>query len=233
MHLAVKAEMQNAFNNVYNSYWYVLGKSVELFEDQYANFSETKYCIGLSNGLDALHLALLACDIREGDEVIVPSNSYIATTLAVTRLGATPIFVEPNINTYNIDVSKIQDAITTKTKAIIPVHLYGLSCEMKSINEIAKANNLFVIEDNAQAHGAKYNDKLTGSWGHLNATSFYPGKILGALGDAGALNTDNLKFAEKIRVLRIYGSQKKYYKLQFHYILLHQHYIHLTGRISA
>jgi dTDP-4-amino-4,6-dideoxygalactose transaminase len=148
--------------------------------------------------------------VGQGDEVIVPSNTYIATALAVTQVGAIPIFVEPSVETYNIDANLIVGAITSRTKAIIPVHLYGQACEMNSIMEIASAYNLFVIEDNAQAHGATWMGKKTGSWGHLNATSFYPGKNLGALGDAGAVTTNDPELAQKVRVLRNYGSQKKY-----------------------
>jgi dTDP-4-amino-4,6-dideoxygalactose transaminase len=211
MHSAIKAEMQEAFERVYDSYWYVMGSSVTQFEKDYANFNQTQYCVGLSNGLDALHLALKACGVGVGDEVIVPSNTYIATVLAVSYVGATPIFVEPNINTYNIDPSKIETALTSRTKAIMPVHLYGQACEMTQIMSIAEKYKLFVIEDNAQSQGATYNNKLTGSWGHVNGTSFYPGKNLGALGDAGAVTTNSDELAQKIKVLRNYGSQKKYY----------------------
>jgi len=211
MHSLIKEEMQIAFNRVYESNWFVLGKEVELFEKAYAAFNQVNHCVSLSNGLDALHLSLKALNIREGDEVIVPSNTYIATALAVTFVGARPVFVEPNIETFNIDVNKIEDSITSKTKAIIPVHLYGQACEMNVLMNIADKYNLRVIEDNAQAQGASYLGKLTGSWGEINATSFYPGKNLGALGDAGAVTTNSEELAIKIMTLRNYGSQKKYY----------------------
>jgi dTDP-4-amino-4,6-dideoxygalactose transaminase len=211
MHSTIKAEMQEAFIRVYDSNWFVLGKELEQFESAYASFNQVKYTVGLSNGLDALHLALKACGVGVGDEVIVPSNTYIATVLAVSYVGATPIFVEPNRETYNIDPTRIEAAITSKTKAIMPVHLYGQSCEMTAIITLAKKHQLFVIEDNAQSQGAAFDGKLTGSWGDINATSFYPGKNLGALGDAGAVTTNSDDLAQKVRVLRNYGSQKKYY----------------------
>jgi len=211
MHSAIKVEMQEAFNRVYDSNWFILGKEVEKFENAYGEFNQVKYTVGLSNGLDALHLALKACGVGVGDEVIVPSNTFIATVLAVSYVGATPIFVEPNKETYNIDPNRIEAAITSKTKAIMPVHLYGQACEMTTIMELAKKYNLYVIEDNAQSQGASFEGKLTGSWGDVNATSFYPGKNLGALGDAGAITTNSYEFAQKVRVFRNYGSQKKYY----------------------
>jgi dTDP-4-amino-4,6-dideoxygalactose transaminase len=193
------------------SKWYVLGNEVKNFEEQYSIYNHTKYTIGVANGLDALHLSLLALGIKEGDEVIVPSNTYIATVLAVSYTGATPIFVEPNIQTYNIDPDKIEEKITSKTKAIMPVHLYGQACEMDKIVAIAHQHNLYIVEDNAQAHGAEFNGKITGSFGNINATSFYPGKNLGALGDAGAITTDSEELYKKCLSLRNYGSQKKYY----------------------
>jgi dTDP-4-amino-4,6-dideoxygalactose transaminase len=207
----IKTQTLKAFEDFFDGVWYVLGDNVKRFEKEYALFNETAHSIGVSNGLDALHLSLMALGIKAGDEVIVPSNTYIATVLAVTFVGATPIFVEPDIDTYNIDPKKIQSAITPKTKAIMPVHLYGQACEMEEIMEIAKQHNLFVIEDNAQSHGALFKNKITGSWGHINATSFYPGKNLGALGDAGAITTDDEALALKVNSLRNYGSQKKYY----------------------
>jgi dTDP-4-amino-4,6-dideoxygalactose transaminase len=165
----------------------------------------------VSNGLDALHLALRALEIGEGDEVIVPSNTFIATALAVSYTGAKPVFVEPRIDTYNLNPVLIEGAITPKTKAIMPVHLYGQCCEMEAITEIAKRRSLYVIEDNAQAQGATFNEKLTGTWGDINGTSFYPGKNLGALGDAGAITTNDEKLAEQVKMLRNYGSRRKYY----------------------
>lgn len=204
-------EMQEAFTHVFNSKWYILGEEVKAFEAAYAAFCETKYCIGVSNGLDALILSLKACGISAGDEVIVPSNTYIATVLAITHAGATPIFTEPDESTYNITATGIESCITTRTKAIMPVHLYGQSCDMKAIMQLAEQYDLKVIEDNAQAHGALCYNQPTGSWGHANAHSFYPGKNLGALGDAGAVTTNDENIAQQISMLRNYGSAKKYY----------------------
>lgn len=211
MHNEVHDELQATFNSVLKSNWFVLGNHVNQFETEYADFNQVKHVIGVSNGLDALHLSLLALGITEGDEVIVPSNTYIATVLAVSYVGATPVFVEPNIETYNIDVDKIEAAITNKTRAIMPVHLYGQACQMDKIQDLAQKHNLFIIEDNAQSQGASFNGKLTGSFGLLNGTSFYPGKNLGALGDAGAVTTNDDELANKIKVLRNYGSNKKYF----------------------
>ena len=207
----IKAEILSSFERFFDSSWYVLGDRVKQFEQEYSAFNNVKHCIGISNGLDALHLCLNVLEVGKGDEVIIPSNTYIATALAVSYVGATPVFVEPSINTYNLDPLKIEAAITSKTKAIMPVHLYGQACEMELITAIAKKHNLFVVEDNAQAHGASYKEKLTASWGDINGTSFYPGKNLGALGDAGAVTTDNQKLAIKVALLRNYGSEKKYY----------------------
>lgn len=207
----IKAEILQNFEFFFDNGWYILGEQVKKFEQEYALFNEVKNCVGVSNGLDALHIALKILGIKSGDEVIVPSNTYIATALAVSYAGAIPVFVEPDINTYNIDPDKIEAAITEKTKAIMPVHLYGQACEMDRIMEIAEKNNLFVIEDNAQSQGASYKEKFTGSWGNINGTSFYPGKNLGALGDAGAITTDDPELAKKAMVLRNYGSEKKYY----------------------
>lgn len=207
----IKEEILLSFEHFFDNAWYVLGEQVKDFEKQYAAFNNAKYCVGVSNGLDALHIALITLDVQKGDEVIVPSNTYIATLLAVSYVGAIPVLVEPEINSYNIDPQKIERSITSKTKAIMPVHLYGQACEMEAIMNIAKKYRLFVIEDNAQAHGAAYNGKLTGSWGNINGTSFYPGKNLGALGEAGAVTTDNFELAEQAKALRNYGSQKKYY----------------------
>ncbi|MGY6562497.1 MAG: DegT/DnrJ/EryC1/StrS family aminotransferase [Luteibaculaceae bacterium] len=211
MHAAIKPEMQQAFEQVYDSYWYVQGKALQNFEQAYATFNQTNEAVGVANGLDALYLSLKALGVGAGDEVIVPSNTYIATVLAVSYVGATPIFVEPRETTYNINPELIEQAITPKTKAIMPVHLYGQACEMEAIMAIAQKHNLFVVEDNAQAHGASYKNKITGSFGHANGTSFYPGKNLGALGDAGAVTTNHNDIAEKIRVLRNYGSAVKYH----------------------
>ena len=210
LHSPIREELIDAFKDVLDSNWFVMGSQLDAFEKEYAEWNEVNHCIGVSNGLDAIILSLRALEIGPGDEVIVPSNTYIATALAVTNVGATPVFVEPRYETANINPDLIEPAITSKTKAIIPVHLYGQACEMKAIMDIAERHGLYVVEDNAQAHGAKYNGKKTGSWGHINATSFYPGKNLGALGDGGAVTTDSDELAHKIRVLRNYGSQEKY-----------------------
>lgn len=207
----ISSEMHQAFHDVFESKWYILGNRVKEFEMQYAAFNKVKHCIGVSNGLDALHLCLKALNIGDGDEVIVPSNTYIATLLAVSYVGATPVLVEPDINTYNINPLKIEAVLTKKTKAIMPVHLYGQCCQMDEIMKIASDHQLFVIEDNAQSQGASYNETLTGSFGQINGTSFYPGKNLGALGDAGAITTNDKILADKIFSLRNYGSHKKYY----------------------
>jgi dTDP-4-amino-4,6-dideoxygalactose transaminase len=207
----IKSEILSAFEAFYDSGWYVLGDRVKTFEAEYAQFNKVKHCIGISNGLDALHVALKALGIGEGDEVIVPSNTYIATVLAVSYVGATPIFVEPDAMTYNIDPKKIEAAITPHTRGIMPVHLYGQACEMQEIMDIASKHNIHVVEDNAQSQGATFNGRLTGTWGDINGTSFYPGKNLGALGDAGAVTTNSDELAAKSAMLRNYGSSKKYY----------------------
>lgn len=207
----IKPEIIKAFEQFFDKSWYVLGDSVKKFEQEFALFSDVKHCVGVSNGLDALHIALRALNVGMGDEVIVPSNTYIATVLAVSYVGAIPVFVEPDLNTYNINPAKIEASITSKTKAIMPVHLYGQACEMDSIIAIAEKNELFVVEDNAQSQGATYSGRRTGSFGHINGTSFYPGKNLGALGDAGAVTTDDPELAKKASILRNYGSDKKYY----------------------
>jgi dTDP-4-amino-4,6-dideoxygalactose transaminase len=206
----IKPEIVAAFEQFFDDSWYVLGERVKQFEAEYAAFNQVNYCVGLSNGLDALHVALRTLNIGPGDEVIVPANTFIATVLAVSYVGATPVLVEPNRNTYNINPALIEAAITSRTKAIMPVHLYGQACEMEAIMALAEKHQLYVIEDNAQAQGAAYNGKLTGSFGHINATSFYPGKNLGALGDAGAITTNDAALARKAGVLRNYGSEKKY-----------------------
>ena len=210
INLAYKDELTKAFNRVLDSGWFVMGPELEAFEKEFADYCEVEHCIGVGNGLDALILSLKALEVGPGDEVIVPSNTYIATWLAVTHVGATIVPVEPNIDTYNIDPLRIEAAITSKTKAIIPVHLYGLAAEMDKIMAIANKYKLFVIEDNAQAQGATCNGKKTGSWGHINATSFYPGKNLGALGDGGAFTTNDPELAKKVLALRNYGSEEKY-----------------------
>jgi len=203
-------EYEKAFDRVLRSGRFVLGKEVEVFEKEFAEYCNVKHCIGVGNGLEALHLILRAYDIGEGDEVIVPSNTYIATWLAVSYAGATVVPVEPDIRTYNIDPDLIEEKITDKTKAIIAVHLYGQPADMDRINKIGKKYNLKVIEDSAQAHGALYKGRKTGSLGDASGFSFYPGENLGALGDGGAVTTNDDDLAEKIRFLRNYGSEKKY-----------------------
>lgn len=206
-------DLRDAFERVYNRSWYIEGVEDEAFEKAFAEYCDSKFCVGVGNGLDSLFLALKAMGIKEGDEVIVPSNTYIATALAVTYTGATPIFVEPDIRTFNIDPTKIEAAITDKTKAIMPVHLYGQACDMDPIMEVAKKYNLYVVEDCAQAHGAKYKGKVIGSFGDAAGFSFYPGKNLGALGDAGATVTNNEELAKKVRALGNYGSDYKYHHI--------------------
>jgi len=207
----LKSEIDSAVARVLNSGWYILGKEVSSFEKDFAEYIGTKYCVGTSNGLDALFLVLKAWDIGEGDEVIVPSNTYIATWLAVSYAGAIPIPVEPDIRTFNIDPALIKEKITKRTKAIIPVHLYGMPADMDSIMELSKKYNLKVLEDSAQAHGAMYGNKKCGSLGTASAFSFYPGKNLGAFGDGGAITTNDPVLAEKVRCLSNYGSKIKYY----------------------
>lgn len=206
-------EIKNAFERVYANSRYILGKEDEQFEKAFAGFCGTDYCIGCGNGLDALILALKALEIGEGDEVIVPSNTYIATALAVTYVGAVPVFVEPDIRTYNIDSALIEKKITSETKAIMPVHLYGQPCDMDAVMNIAEKHGLYVVEDCAQAHGAMYKGKRVGSFGIASGFSFYPGKNLGALGDGGAVTTNDKTLADKIRALGNYGSDYKYHNI--------------------
>lgn len=203
--------MLQAMAAVVDAKWYILGEEVRRFETAYAVFNQVNHCIGVGNGLDALHIALKVLGVGPGDEVIVPAHTFIATWLAVTQVGATPVPVEPHRETYNIDPAKIEAAITPRTKAILPVHLYGQACDMEAIMAIAGKHDLLVVEDNAQAQGAAFNGRLTGSFGHASGTSFYPAKNLGALGDAGAITTNDEALAEKIHAFRNYGSHKKYY----------------------
>ena len=209
-YLELQPEIDSAIKRVLDSGWYILGEEVDTFEQEYATYCEAKHCVGVANGLDALHLALLALGVNAGDEVIVPSNTYIATWLAVSQCGATPIPVEPHAATYNIDPTRIEAAITPRTKVILPVHLYGQSADMDPIVAIARKHGLKVLEDGAQAHGARYKGKRLGAHGDAVAWSFYPGKNLGAYGDGGAITTNNTKIDERIRVLRNYGSRVKY-----------------------
>lgn len=211
MHTVIRNEIIDAFKKNYDNNLFILGPNVEAFESEFSKYCGTKYCIGCGNGLDALSIILRGYDIGEGDEVIVPSNTYIATALAVSYVGAKVVFVEPNIKTFNIDVDKIEAAITKKTKAIIAVHLYGRPAETDKIKVLCKKYNLKLIEDAAQSHGAIYNEKRAGNLGDAAGFSFYPGKNLGALGDAGAILTNDSALAEKIRAIRNYGSKIKYY----------------------
>lgn len=196
--------------DVLRSGWYVLGNEVSKFEEEFAKYIGAKYCVGLANGLDALWIALRVLGIKEGDEVIVQSNTYIATVMSITMNGATPVFVEPNIH-YNIDDSKIESKITSRTKAIIVVHLYGQATKMDHIQSLCKKYKLFLVEDCAQSHGAKFNGEMTGILGDIGCFSFYPSKNLGCFGDGGAITTNNKELADKIRVYRNYGSEKRYY----------------------
>ncbi|WKT77664.1 DegT/DnrJ/EryC1/StrS family aminotransferase [Lysinibacillus fusiformis] len=202
-----------ALDKVLKSGWYILGDSVREFEKKFADFCGTKYSIGVANGLDALSLIVKAYDIGEGDEVLVPSNTYIASILAISSNGATPVLVEPTLSTYNINPANIEKHITNKTKAIMVVHLYGQSCDMVPIIEIAKKYNLKVIEDCAQAHGAVYRGGKVGNLGDAAGFSFYPGKNLGALGDGGAITTNDEALYTKLVAFRNYGSHKKYENL--------------------
>lgn len=209
-YIELQPEIDVAIKRVLDSGWYVLGEEVDAFEQEYAAYCEAKHCVGVANGLDALHLALLALGVGAGDEVIVPSNTYIATWLAVSQCGATPISVEPDAATYNIDPARIEAAITPRTKVILPVHLYGQPADMDLILAIARKHGLKVLEDGAQAHGARYKGKRLGAHGDVVAWSFYPGKNLGAFGDGGAITTNNPDIADRVRMLRNYGSRVKY-----------------------
>lgn len=210
-HDELKSELNSALAGVMESGSFILGDQVKAFEEEFAAYCEAKYCVGVGNGLEALHLILRALEIGEGDEVIVPTNTYIATWLAVSYAGAKPVPVEPDEKTYNIDASRIEEAITSRTKAIMPVHLYGQPADMNAINDVAERYGLQVIEDAAQAHGARYRGKRVGSLGHVAGFSFYPGKNLGALGDAGAITTNDSGLADRIRALGNYGSKIKYF----------------------
>lgn len=212
-----RQKLIEAATRVIDSGWYIRGQEVESFEKEFATYCGTQHCIGVANGLDALILVLRAWKelgrLKEGDEVIVPANTYIASILAITENRLTPVLVEPNINTYNIDPNLIEQAITPKTKAILAVHLYGQLADMPAILDIAQRNNLLVLEDAAQAHGASLNGRKAGNWGNAAGFSFYPGKNLGALGDAGAVTTNDEELAQVIRAISNYGSHKKYENL--------------------
>lgn len=213
MEKELEKELRDAFDRVFTRSWYIEGVEDENFEKAFAEYCDRKYCVGVGNGLDALVLALKALGIGAGDEVIVPANTYIATALAVTYVGAQVVLVEPDIRTFNIDPSKIEAVITEKTKAIMPVHLYGQACDMDPIMEIARRHHLYVVEDCAQAHGATYKGQKVSTFGDAAGFSFYPGKNLGALGDAGATVTNDEELAKKVRALGNYGSDYKYHHI--------------------
>lgn len=209
-YLELKEEIDEAIARVVSSGWFIGGPEVDQFEAEYATYCGAAHAVGVANGLDALHLALRAMDVGPGDEVIVPSNTYIATWLAVSQCGATPVPVEPDARTFNIDPALIEAAITPRTKVILPVHLYGQPADMDPILAIARKHGLRVLEDGAQAHGARYKGQRLGAHGDVVAWSFYPGKNLGAMGDGGAVTTNDPQIADRLRVLRNYGSRVKY-----------------------
>lgn len=213
MHNEIRAQLDSAYNKVMDSNYFIQGNECSQFEDEFAAYCDAKYCIGVATGLDALYLILKAMGIGANDEVIVPSNTFIATALAVSYVGATPVFVEPDISTYNIDVERIENSISDKTKAIIAVHLQGRPADMDSINAIAKKHGLKVIEDAAQAHGTRYKGRKVGTLSDAAGFSFYPGKNLGALGDGGCVVTNNKEIADKVRALGNYGSDYKYHHI--------------------
>lgn len=210
MHEPIADELLGAYKEVFANQWYIQGKKLAEFERKFADYCGCKYCVGVGNGLDALRLILKAYGIGEGDEVIVPSNTFIATALAVSYTGATPVFVEPKFSTLVIDPDKIEEKITEKTKAIMVVHLYGRLVDMDAVMKIARKHNLKVIEDSAQAHGVERNGVKAGNFGDASGFSFYPGKNLGALGDAGAVTTNDEELAKRVAALGNYGSVKKY-----------------------
>ena len=207
----LQAELDEAYERVMTSGWYLLGEELAGLEQEFAAYCGVKYCVGVANGLEALHLVLRAWNIGSGDQVIVPSNTYIATWLAVTHTGATPVPVEPDERTYNIDPNKIEAAITAKTKAIIAVHLYGQPADIHSIRDIANKYGLKILEDGAQAHGAEYLGSKVGNLGDAAGISMYPGKNLGAMGDGGVVKTNDASLAKRVKILRNYGSERKYY----------------------
>lgn len=209
-YLELKPEIDAAVARVLDSGWYILGEEVEAFEAEWASYCQASYAIGVANGLDALHLTLLAMGVGPGDEVIVPSNTYIATWLAVSQCGATPVAIEPEAHSFNMDPARIEAVITSRTKVVLPVHLYGQPANLEPIISIAHKHGLRVLEDGAQAHGARYKGRVLGAHGDAVTWSFYPGKNLGALGDGGAVTTNDSEIAERLRVLRNYGSRVKY-----------------------
>ena len=209
-YVELRTELDEAYRRVMESGWYILGEEVEAFEAEFAEYCGVRHCVGVGNGLEALHLVLRAYGIGTGDEVIVPANTYIATWLAVSYAGATPVPVEPDARTSNLDWRLVEAAISSRCRAILPVHLYGQPADMQPLLEIAKRHDLKVIEDAAQAHGALYHERRAGSLGDVAGWSFYPGKNLGAMGDAGAVTTDDDELADRVRLLRNYGSRVKY-----------------------
>jgi len=215
-------EFRETFDKVLNSGWFILGQEVETFEKEFADYNGVDYCIGVASGLDALTLSILALNIEKGSEIIVPSNTYIATILSILHAGCKPILVEPDLETYNIDPSNIENALTKNTRAVMVVHLYGKVCNMDAILEICRKNKLFLLEDCAQSHGAEYKGRKAGSFGDMAGFSFYPTKNLGALGDGGAILTNNPDYKTKLSMLRNYGSGKKY----------HNEYIGLNSRLD-
>ena len=210
VHNPIKEELKQKFSEVLENEWFIQGKECTAFEEQFADFCGSKYCVGVGNGLDAIRVILQAYGIGEGDEVIVPANTFIATVLAVSYVGATPILVDADFKSCNIDINKIEEKITQNTKAIIVVHLYGRVVEMNPVLQLAEKYDLKVIEDSAQAHGAMYEGRCTGNLGDAAAFSFYPGKNLGALGDGGAVTTNDKGLADKVRAICTYGSFEKY-----------------------
>ena len=209
-HDPIRNDLNQAFQSTLDSDWYILGEQLKNFESEYSEFNNVKYTLGVGNGLDALTISLKSLGIGKGDEVLIPSNTFIATALAVSATGAEIVLAEPDPRTYNLTKNSIEPFLTKKTKCIIPVHLYGQSCEMAEIMTLAKKMHLVVVEDNAQAQGATFNSQLTGSWGDINGTSFYPGKNLGALGDGGAVTTNSDELAVKAKLYRNYGSSERY-----------------------
>ncbi|HEX6891451.1 MAG TPA: DegT/DnrJ/EryC1/StrS family aminotransferase [Chryseolinea sp.] len=203
--------MTEALKRVFEKNWYILGEELKTFESEYARFTNVRHCIGVGNGYDALSIALKACNLAPGDEVVVPAHTYVATWLAVSRCGGVIVPVEPDPSSLLIDAEKVEEHITPKTKIILPVHLYGHPCDMTKLEQIGSRHSIKIIEDNAQAHGAKWKEKMTGSFGAVNATSFYPTKNLGALGDGGAVTTDSDTIAEFVRQYRNYGFERKNY----------------------
>lgn len=209
-HFSIRAELEGAMRRVFESSWFILGAEVQAFETEFADYCGVKHCVAVGSGTDALYLALSACGVGPGDEVITVSHTFVATAFAITWTGATPVFVDIDSNSYTIDPIEVERAITPKTKAIVPVHLYGQCADMKPILALAKERGLQVVEDAAQAHGATYHGRKAGGLGDLGCFSFYPSKNLGAFGDGGAIVTSNSELAERLRLLRNYGQTKKY-----------------------